>query len=768
MHKCFYACRPTKNVTVVAWNLVSNVSQVLDLEVFYKINRIKFYVDDELGDTTSQMSFYFRLKSNVKVPMHICNISINFNYGSNQTYSVHIDETAGTGTKYAYHHLFDMQGNFTVEAKMENVLGPELFSLTVRIWDSLLPLNFVFNNSIKEKYIITNTVGQFHFIDTPNFGFQYTIDFGDGSAIVQNANSDILYSPYGLTIFEHTYTSEGVYIVTWRAWNGESSYDREEHFPVHVQNRVPPTGYEVQPFQKKYPWVNLQYHKIPVNITLDNSVLVPTNATCTFNADDGTPSVDGLAYNSRFLEHRHSYLQEGYFYTSFNCSNDVSNHTYEFEVEVRKCQASDISLVFHNYVPLNVTDSVTVYFHIDNNGFALIPYNISLSFEYGDGQTDTSLTYDVTTFDHHYTERGNYSITLTVDANISNTTQTVFYSLRLGLMYFEYNTTVQYINTTLQNYHMYGIRGNAYYTIDFDDDTMAETCHGFNRAPCDIPHYCPQWGYHFVEVEGSNGSFIERDHVNITCDNPIKNLTVGDAATVAIPTGVVDAKLILNPGDLFLPRLTCYWNMGDPLQLGTDGPMHQRVTHWNPFNYTFKYIALGRLQITIDCENLISSIHIETKITVTNKDFLFLGVFDRFYSRSYSPLPISSMLDIEIFSRLVIEANYLEKTHKNLWELDSDVLEASPNRHHLEFSRGIMSPRTHKVILTICIVEEPGNCIFEPTYVRFVIPPPHAEIDGGKRRYVNRGLIRVDAYSRSYDPAHPYDSNLNFTFECFR
>ncbi|KAL4239961.1 hypothetical protein ACF0H5_000758 [Mactra antiquata] len=760
---------PKTNVTVIAWNLVSNFTVVLELEVFYPVNNMIFFVDDPLGNTTSPKPFFFELGKKVDVPMHLVNITIDFNYGTNLFDTLLIDNTAGKGTQYNYSHLFDMQGTFTVNAQAENVFGLDTFSLTVNIWDSLLPLDFIFINAIKVKYIITNTVGQFQFNNTPNFGFEYSIDYGDGTPLVQNADDTILYAPYALPIFTHTYTSAGVYVLTWTAYNGETSYDREEKFLVHVQNRIPFANYVVEPFQKKYPWINLQSQSISVNVTLDGTVLAPTNATCTFDADDGTPIVENLVYDNDFMEYNHDYLVEGYFFTTLNCSNDVSNYVYNFEVEVRKVLASDISLVFHNYVPLNVSDSTIVYFHIDNNGFALIPYQINLTFNFGDGNSSGVLSYNQTTFDHLYLGRGNYTVTLDTDAAVTNTSLSTDYSLRLGLMYFEYNTTVQFINVTLQNYHMYGIIGTANYTIDFDDGTLDEMCVGVNRAPCDIFHYCPQWGYQFVQVVGTNGSFIELDNVNITCDNPIKTLTVGDATNVTIPNGTIDAKLILAPGDLFLPWLTCFWNMGDPIKLGTYGPMSQRVTHWSPFNFTFQYIALGRHTITIECHNLINSTRIETKIVVTNKDFIFLGVFDRFYSQLHSPLPISSMHDVEIFSRMTIQVNYLLKSHFNLWKPGVDVLEATPNRHNLELTRGLLDSSIHQMVLEICFVEEPTNCIFEPTYIQSIMPPPHAEIYGGRRRLVNRGLILVDAYTSSYDPAHPDDNSLlTFTFTCYK
>lgn len=758
--------RPKHNITVHALNVVSNHTRELYVEVIYRINGFNLWVVDTLANTTDPVSFDLHLLPTANIPMHDVNISIDFKHGSNATDSRSIDEFYGVNISHNYIHLFDFPGFYFVEAKVKNILGDEVYSVSMKIWDSLLPLKFEFINAIKEKYIITNNIAEFNFTNVPNYGYKYTIDYGDGT-MEANSSETILYDFCNLPIFLHNYTSPGVYIVHWTAKNGEPSYDRDELFAVHVQNPVPDNGYMLEPLSKKYAWSNVQDMDIELNITLNASVPLPTNATCVFEPDDGNNSVAGLLFDKAFFKYSHGYRTEGLFNATFNCSNDVSYYIYTYGIEIRKFQAKDLEVVYHEYVPLNVSDTVVVYFHIDNGGFVGIPKNVYLTWDFGDGNISEPVLYDKPTYTHLYSQRGNYTFTVFVEALISNTTNTLFKSLRLGLMYFDYNTTIQFINSTVVHYSLYGIVGLTNYTIEFDDGTPEENCSSVAPLICDVYHKCAQYGYHLVEVIGTNGTFVELDNLNMTCDNPL-NFIIDIPPSIYIPDGKVNATLRISLNDLFIPWVTCYWNMGDPIKRDTYGPFSREVTFVTPFTFPFQYIALGRHTITIHCWNLINDTRLETKITVQNENFLFTGVFDRFYSQKDSPMYITSMRDTEIFSRLKIEADSNLKTHTNFWKLNVSVGETNATRHGLLFTRGLLPEYRYNVILDVCFIEEPTNCIFEPTYVKFVMPPPHAEIVGNTRRYVDKGSVIIDAFTFSYDPVFPTSSVVGFSWECER
>ncbi|XP_060554824.1 uncharacterized protein LOC132715776 [Ruditapes philippinarum] len=378
--------KPKTNIKVTARNLVSSQTVDVIVEVFYKINNFTFTVASTLGNTTHEIDFDLHLLSTALLPMKDVNISIDFKHGSSKSDNIFIDQNYGLDQSHMYAHLFDMQGNFLVEATLNSILGSTVYNITMRIWDSLLDLDLEFINGFG-KYIITNTTARFNFTNVPNYGFEYTIDYGDGTTGVSSTDDSLLYAPYNLPVFTHVFTSPGVYKVSWTAKNGAFEYDRADHLFVYVQNKVPNTGFTLEPISKKYPWSVLQNMSISLNITLDVGIPVPTNATCLYEPDDGSGTEADLTFDSSFFNHLHTYANEGFYNSTFNCSNDVSSYTYIFDIEVRKFLASDLSLVFHDNVPLNHSDSVVVYFHIDNGGFEILPYYVTLDWDFGDGHT---------------------------------------------------------------------------------------------------------------------------------------------------------------------------------------------------------------------------------------------------------------------------------------------------------------------------------------------------------------------------------------------
>ena len=748
---------------------MSSSSSVVEVEALYRINGFILTADRALTNTTSSVEFRIKLKSTANVPMNDVNISINYNYGNPDydTKALYIQSVVPS--TFRYDHLFDLPGEYQVNVNLTNVLNEKSLSVDISVWDSLLDLDFVFVNGTGEY--ITNTSSLFEFTGVPPFGYNYQVNYGDGT-IIEDQSEDILYNRYNLTIFSHVYTSAGTYTLTWTATNG--NYSRQETINILVQNKVPAEGYIPEPYGQKYPWLNMQTMSISVNFTLNDSVPLPTDATCDFNADDGTDVVKGINYDASFINHYHLYTEEGTFNTTMNCSNRVSDHTYNFLLTVEKYQASYLSLVFEQVIPLNKSDSIVVDFHIDSGGFALIPEDVTLTWNFEanilDSNETTMESFDRTPVQNEYFHRGDYQVDVQVYVASTNTSIFLSYPLRIGVMRFDYTGTIAFIDYTTIRYTMYGIDGLTGYTLEFGDGTLDGTCSSTGNVSCYIDHLCPEYGYKLVQARGDNGTFVELDDVNITCDNPMDNLGTDIPREVVIPDGIVHAFLRIPETDLPLPVVDCDWNMGDPIKRDTYRE-RQSVTFTEPFNFTFQYIPVGRFDITIKCWNLINETFFKVTIKVTNEDFLFTGVFDRFYSQEYMPMLISAMADVSIFSRLEILADSYMKTHTNDWRIKlanttSNLDLSDNNRHGLLLTRGQFPENKYKVTLLVGFTEQPDNFLFEPTFIELVMPPPHAMIVGDHRRVVKKESVTVDAVSLSYDPVYPDNRKLTFTWEC--
>lgn len=718
------------------------------------------------------MDFYLKVKSSADLPMNNITVNINYNHGTNDVDTIQAFDELPLPSIHSYIHLFDQPGNYSVEANLANIVGNETKTLLMYVWDMLENLELI--DLFGQGKYITNTTLDFNFTGVPPFGFKYIISYGDGT-VVENTTDAILYNPYDLGVFSHSYTTPSLYNLVWTAENGY--YRRTGNFSILIQNRVPNDSYEVMPYGQKYPWINLQSMDIPVNITLNDTVALPTDATCIFDAKDGSPKVFDLVYNSSHFEHRHYYRNEGVFNSTLNCSNEVSYHVYEFHVKVEKFEASSFSVDFHKVVPLNKSDWVTVFLHVSNGGYALIPNNVHLTWNFeanttAENETNNALIpYNQPFYTHEYSARGDYSVEVKVFAEVTNTTVTLQYPIRIGVMRFWYSDTVAYINYTEVRYTMFGIFGNATYTLYYNDGTPNEYCPAADGANCSLTHHCPSRGYKLVEVVGSNGTFVETDYVNITCDNPLDNLTLDVPPEILIPDGYITAYLRLPENDLPLTEVHCVFQMGDPINRNSS-LLTQNVTNDSPFLHTFTYIAIGRPLIEVHCWNLINETFQEKYIKVTNENFLFTGVFDRHYSQAHYPMLISSMIDTEIITRVVIVTNASALTHFNSWEVTVPVGEENPDRQGLEITRGLIpkgsSDGKYQITLKVGFREEPNNYLTEPTWIQMIEPPPHVMIDGGSRRIVQRGMVSVNAYNHSYDLVQLDSGHLNFSWTCTR
>ena len=753
------------NISVTARNSVSEVTVYVPVIVIYPPNNIVFNVSSLTGNTTHDLTFTFTVLSVANLPMDRVNFTIDYSQGISNSSSHILNESLVSQTSFSFSHIFGTQGEYAVRSSAENILGHLNYTVTVSIWDRLSGLNFTFlNGSGSYK---TSESAFFIFTDPPNSGFQYSISYGDGTTVT-DLGSSILYQPYSLSSFNHAYGSPGVYTVTWTAYNG--GYSTNGQLYLIVQNPLPTTGYTLQPLGKRYPWLNLQTLPVSNNITLGAFVPVPTNATCAFDPGDGGTLSYNLSFSNSFFEHLNSYLTEGMFYPSFNCSNLVSQHIYELNLTVEKYKASYMSFTFDSPYPLNESDTVTVPFYIDHGDFALMPMNVSLTWDFDDGNANSTFQYNSSVFTHTFHDRGNYTISLYTEVQVSNTANQISLPLRLGLMYFISGENMSYVNVLPKQYFLHGIEGtNVTYTLYFGDDSSNQTCLSTNGSWCYANHTCSSQGYFLVSAVGTNGTFVEVDSVNITCDNPF-DLTLEIPPVVPIPDGHVELLLHIQPTDYYLPKLSCEISMGDPI-LRDSHFEEQEVNHTSPFNLTFQYMALGRHAVSIHCWNLLNETYMLDEIIVVNANFKIDGVFDRYYSQQNSPMFVSAMLDTEIFNRLEINASYSDKTHINDWQaLDPSVnLGEGTNRHSLEILRGMISDGLYRFDLYVSFEEEPNNTLSELTYVRIVSAPPHAEIVGGTRRKVRMDtFVTIDASSFSYDPVNPTSSSLSFYVACER
>ena len=223
------------DVSVYLNNFISSDSQTFTVYVLYNLDEVSFSVDSTLANTVVSAVFKFTLSSACQFPMGDVDFHINFKHGTNASSLEHLNNTvAPLPHDYTYTHLFDTQGVYNVHARVEHVLGDKDFYITLNVWDSLDTLNLEIQGQATNIYV-TNTNMTLEFTGYLYAGFQYSIDYGDGTSVA-SSGTGIMDSPYALSEFKHAYTQPDVYTVSWMAWN--SHYNRSDSFTVIVQNVI--------------------------------------------------------------------------------------------------------------------------------------------------------------------------------------------------------------------------------------------------------------------------------------------------------------------------------------------------------------------------------------------------------------------------------------------------------------------------------------------------------------------------------------------------
>ena len=223
------------DVSIYLSNFISSDSKTFTVYVLHNLDEVSFSVDSTLANTVVSAEFKFTLSAACQFPMGDVDFHIDFKHGTNASSLEHLNNTvAPLPHDYTFMHLFDTQGVYDVHAKAEHVLGDRDFYVTINVWDSLDALNLTIQGQTTNVFV-TNTTMTLEFTGYLYAGFQYSIDYGDGTSIASNG-SDIMYNPYALSAFDHVYTQPDVYTVTWMAWN--NLYSRSESFTVIVQNEI--------------------------------------------------------------------------------------------------------------------------------------------------------------------------------------------------------------------------------------------------------------------------------------------------------------------------------------------------------------------------------------------------------------------------------------------------------------------------------------------------------------------------------------------------
>ncbi|KAL4239960.1 kinase domain-containing protein [Mactra antiquata] len=382
------------------------VSTIIELFAIYTLNGYTFVVDNTMKTTTEYATFDIDFLASTNIPLATVNGTIDFKNGSTPTSFVNdMQHTIPLTLPQTYTVIYPVQGYYNVTLLLENPVDSVLLWKYMEIWDRLdtVVLTCHTNCSI----LVTNTSTVVEFIGVPVSGFEYSIDMDDGT-IYQNANDSILYSPYALGNFTHTYSSPGYYNLQWNVWNyGHNNSDSQW---VTVQNLV--TNFQA--------WLNHGDIYIVINTAYNFQASADMGTNVTISWDFATTKTDFFIgeFTSTSFMHTFTSPQTNVTVTASNLVNSVSTIIELFAI---------YTLNGYTFVVDNTMKTTTEYatFDIDFLASTNIPLaTVNGTIDFKNGSTPTSFVNDMQhtipltlpqTYTAIYPVQGYYNVTLLLE-----------------------------------------------------------------------------------------------------------------------------------------------------------------------------------------------------------------------------------------------------------------------------------------------------------------------------------------------------------------
>lgn len=189
----------------------------------------------------------------------------------------------------------------------------------------------------------------------------------------------------------------------------------------------------------------------------------------------------------------------------------------------------------------------------------------------------------------------------------------------------------------------------------------------------------------------------------------------------------------------------------------------------------YSYKTLRNKLITVQCKNPAYEQKNSTTVTVYNKCFIPIGIFDGNYASPGKALKAFTSMYLEFYSRIKILCT--KNTVMFTWKIKSCADPESnkcsnpknyPNSRRLQIMSGTLTEGMYEVHLKISLigVQEYAE---ELMYIYMKKRPPFAFIAGGFKRKVSPGTIILDggmSYDVDAEPGGKNIANLKFEWIC--
>lgn len=425
----------------------------------------------------------------------------------------------------------------------------------------------------------------------------------------------------------------------------------------------------------------------------------------------------------------------------------------------------------HDFIGREKIMKTSVQFNIVLSNCKKIPPGIRVMWDFGDGiiSNETLVTFQKS---HDYSKRGKYNFLATFSdgSDEHNETGTVYIGIAQTF-------SVSPLNVTVGGQVCFSVSVHAdilsrinwcnfYADVFLKSTTSTSYCHIFTSRRIYMPS---------VYVRLTNGiDEVLYSTTQLAVDYDISGgrlALVSASNPVHLPPGSNALTIQVQSSSYTIADVTCNVTSGDKVNktLFTFDHDFRSVSSWS---ITYRHYSLGAMTATARCFNSISEFTTEHQFEVVNKCFRVDERFDRQYSMPDTPLEVSVTEDILLYARSVM---ICDESASFSWTIEI----ANNQSQHIEFDN-VADPFTNVLLIpryslavglykvTSFVIA--STWVDEYTFVKFVLPPPTAFIQGGNNvlaKDKKNTKIELDAQN-SYQQEIGDGETLTHSWTCAR
>lgn len=752
-------------ILITVSNDVSSSSNSCHISSLYPISGYELYSRKAVYNTTETVLFRINTTT-TKPPVGLVNVSVFLPFNLSSNYSPFFYSLNDINvSSFRFEYNFTKQGRYKVLMELRSEIESKNISKDVEIWDELGRLKvkpFPEYARVGERVNISLQ-------NPPPSTFYYILSYGDGSG--ENKTSGPFNEAFMSSLFEKSYNSPGMYKLCIYAWN--EKYNKTHCVNVLIQHPIQYLNITPEKFN-----VPLPDGLVDLVITHSEKPL-PSNVTCKINYYDGSRIQTQLhAFNFGFT-FRLTFRAPGQYTVNVTCDNKVSSYSLEPYVDVTEIKMSDISLVYQNPAPMNMSRNSTFPFEPfpvpTNVTFKLVlfncsrlPYNLIEKWEIV-SQSNVSF-YNRTDLTRILTFNSRQTFDLKVIFILGNDTYHPRLNITMGINKLHCNKTI--INLMTETFHIEGMvaiesnRENNTSPNDFEyeilEDKPGETQSKYYNITNISLNYT-EFGFYMPKFIARGINYIEEIYLDypLIADydlhNKIELHTTAEANndTIYLPPGNI-SYIIRTVFKKALPFVNCTFYSGDEVNR-VEYYVEQNITVQSPLEQNHTYADLGNQTIEVACKNFVSRVNLKKKVEVINSCFGGEGIFERKFSMKDVKMKITDASEVYIVNRMSVFRN-----NENVYFYWKNC-ESLPTRKGvcLFNAKGNLTGEI-KVVLNVsvptCIIDGRKSYISEPVFIEVLPSVPVAYIVGGELKYVHKnenitfqGMITKNNRNSNYE-----------------